>query len=112
MVDYNQVGSMWGERAIQAPFAAIVTKTSEIDGVKRAMFGGVVLADIGSEGWQRWRGTMILIPRMIDKTRKPCVMRMDQMVTDPLSWEIAEHKRVPRDSFWVPEWRPSPVGEG
>jgi hypothetical protein len=113
MSDMTDRLSEWayGEHSVSAPFAAVVSGALEVEGVKRTMIGGIMLADFGKEYWQRWRGTMILIPRMIDKTRKPCGMRIDQMMTDPLAREIAELKKVPRDSFWVPEWRAVSAGK-
>lgn len=95
----------YGERSVQAPFSAVVAGAQEVEGIKRAMIGGVILADIGIEYWQRWRGTMILIPKMIDAMRKPVGARVDQMMTDYLGRENAELKKTPHDSFWVPEWR-------
>lgn len=95
----------YGERAIQAPFSAIVCRKEQVDGVKRAMVGGVVLAEIGDNGWQRWRGTMILIPRMIDKARREHWYRLDQMMVNHLNYETTEQEMKSRDSFWKREWR-------
>lgn len=99
------IGEMYGERAIQAPFSAIVCRKEQVDGIKRAMIGGIVLANIGNDNWQRWRGTMILIPRMIDNERKPTGAQLNQMMINWLNHETLEKDMKSKDSFWKPEWR-------
>lgn len=103
--DFNVLGGMWGDHAVQAPFCLAVTKGDPEEGIARAMVGGVILADIGDEQWQRWRGTAILLPRMIDKTRRKTSMRIDQILADYIGREMSEYEKLPRDSFWVPTWR-------
>lgn len=99
-MDLNLLGESFGDRAVCAPFAAVVTGTAAVDGIKRAMFGGVVLADIGTEHWQRWRGTLIFMPRIIDKTRRTENGTLQQLMLGRLNDMSKE-----RDSFWVPTWR-------
>lgn len=95
------LGEMYGERAVQAEFATIVCRRSPVEGVARAMIGGVVLAGIGDEGWQRWRGTMILIPSSIDKPREKnaSAYPINRMMVDFLNHDLE------CETYWKAEWR-------
>lgn len=99
-MDLNLLGDMYGDRAVCAPCGMVMTGTAAVDGVKRAMFGGVVLADVGTDGWQRWRGTMIFVPRMIEKTRRKESRTLQQMMLGHLNDSFGG-----TNSFWQSVWK-------
>lgn len=101
----NILGEMYGERAIYAPFALIAAKTSQVGSFQRTMIGGVVIDGFGGDNWERWRGTMILIPNMIDKMRKKTSdSTINQMMTTYLGIET-EDTGQESDSFWKSDWK-------
>lgn len=99
------LGEMWDEHAVQAPFGIVATKTGAIDGVKRTMIGGVVFDDFGGEQWERWRGTMILIPAFIDVTRQKCGWGVQDLMLNGINRCVTAEEMRDRDSFWKSKWR-------
>ena len=99
------VGEMYGERAIQAPFGLVLTRAPAANGIPRAMIGGVIFTDCGTDHWERWCGTAILIPQSIDKTRKACSWNVQQLMTSGLQLDPTEEEMKFKESFWKKVWR-------
>lgn len=63
----------------------VITGTKEIDGIKRLMFGGVVLSDVKIEGTNQWMcmdGMVCLVPTKISQVRDGLEgYRIDQLMT-------------------------------
>lgn len=90
----NALGEMWGDNAVQAPFMAIACRRSE----GRMMIGGTLLADgCLSDKWERWRGTMIIVPTKIEVQRRDTYYRLEQMMVNDLVI----------DQVWKQQWSES-----
>ena len=99
------IGEMYGERAVNAPFAFVISNNNR-NGLKSTKLGGVILADMDAPtSWVRWRGTAIIIPTAIDIPRNPCGHRIDQMLAGPLGQDQTEDEINDPESFWKPVWR-------
>lgn len=98
------IGEMYGERAVSAPFAFIIGSNNKNN--TSTKLAGVILANMDApKQWVRWRGTAILIPSMIDIVRRSSAMRIDQMMTGPLSSDMTEDDINDPEAFWKPVWR-------
>jgi hypothetical protein len=92
------LGELWGDRAVQAPFGAIAC--SRDDG--RSTIAGTILSPMcKSNTWERWRGTMILIPNLIEiaNLKEMRVQRLDQMLCTFLGQDNDEERK-----FWRKTW--------
>lgn len=108
----SALDEIWGEHARQGGFVLIAGHTP-VGEIPRSMIGGAVLADLGegTKGWVRWRGTMILLPTVVEVARPPHESyRIDQMMTmGTLDCDLDEHDYAERakkrhDSYWRPVW--------
>lgn len=93
----SALGDMYGERAVQAPFGVVA---ASYDGVSRV--AGTLLAPMcKSDTWERWRGTMILIPRLIEvaNLKEMKNARLETMCLEYLGMDNYEEH-----VFWRKQW--------
>jgi hypothetical protein len=71
------IGQMYGEHAVQASFMAITASYAN----GRSVIGGTVLSSFcTTDKWERWQGTIILIPDKTEVLRRPSLRRLEQMM--------------------------------
>lgn len=104
----SALGEMWGDRAVQALCGFVACKAETRDGIRRTMVGGVIFDSFGGEQWERWRGTVILIPKFIDVTRDPCAWEIGELMREGINRDVTEQKMTDPNSFWKPKWRSEP----
>lgn len=80
------MGDLYGERAVQAPFVAIACRQPEVGGFRRTLIGGILLEEMcTSDGWERCRGSMIIIPSRVEVETKLSGHRFESMVLSYLN---------------------------
>jgi hypothetical protein len=108
----NVLDGMISQGSVQADATMVMCRKSTVHGIDRTMLGGLILHGMNipetEKGWMRWRGSVILIPEVIERNRDPSAYRMDQMITGLLNVELdnnyAERAKKTADSFWQPTW--------
>lgn len=101
----NLLGDFYGDHAVSAPAAIVATRTDTAEGVERTMIGGVVLNGFGGKNWERWRGTMIFIPRFIDVTRQGRHWSVQDLMMQGINRDGTLEEMKDPDSFWKSKWR-------
>ena len=102
---HDSLGAMWGERAVHALCGLAVTATDEVNGIKRTMIGGTVFGGFGATHWERWRGTIILIPKMIDVSTHCAGWQIQDLMMHGINRDLTDDEMKDQNAIWKPVWR-------
>jgi hypothetical protein len=96
----------YGERAVTAKFCTVACGAKTVHGIPRTMLGGIVLDKLcRSEGWERWSGTMILVPEKIEILLPPSYYSLEQIMTGFLGHQNDPDE--PDRDVWREAWKKS-----
>lgn len=99
----DPIGEMYGDRAVQARCSFVMAKRDSREGISRTMFGGIILTDLCSTNiWERWHGTAILIPSLIERQIHEGHERIDMMMVQWLGLPLADKEED--HQYWQKIW--------